>query len=185
MEPKWLNCMQKQELETGWKQERRSICHSMNKSHFIMRIHSIKSKRERVLMGRKETEDWGQKASCKQSMRQVLLMPLLPTPSFGEMDCIVFISLIPCVSLIINFYFSVCDSFPISDVRILLIVPEREKNTNTNYSLRISSPSRVEHWQFIKWTRHSSLLPTEGHPDTSRGEMSVSSTLVAHSHLGI
>lgn len=119
--------MQKQELETGWRQERRSICHSMNKSHFIMRIHSIKSKRERVLMGRKETEDWGGKASCKQSMRQVLLMPLLPTPSFGEMDCIVFISLIPCVSLIINFYFSVCDSFPVSDIRILLIVPEREK----------------------------------------------------------
>ena len=53
-------------------------------------------------------------------------MPLLPSASFGKMDCIVFISLMPCVSLMINFYFSVYDSFPISYIRILLIVSERE-----------------------------------------------------------
>lgn len=76
-------------------------------------------------------------------------MSPLPTASFREMDYIVFVSLIPGMSLIINFYFSVCDSLPISDVRILLIVSERgekkKTTTNTNYSLRISTPSTVGH----------------------------------------
>lgn len=46
----------------------------------------------------------------------------LPTPSSREMDYAVFISWFPYTSLIISFFFSVCDSFSALDVRILLIV---------------------------------------------------------------
>lgn len=119
MESKWLNC-NKQELEKSWKQDR-SICHPINNSYFIKRIYSIKTK------GEGSWWEGKRKKTGRKRQQRVLLMPLLSSPSFGKMDCVVFISLMPCVSLIINFYFSVCDSFPVSDVRILLIVSEREK----------------------------------------------------------
>ena len=118
MESKWLNC-NKQELGKSLKQER-SICHPINNSHFIKRVYSIKTK------GEGSWWEGKRKNIGRKRQRHVLLMPLLASASFGKMDCIVFISLMPCVSLMINFYFSVYDSFPISYIRILLIVSERE-----------------------------------------------------------
>lgn len=70
-------------------------------------------------------EDWAT-GSC--AWREAGPGPsLLPAPSLGEMDCVLFIALSPCVSSIMNPCFSACDSSLVSDGRTLLRVPEGER----------------------------------------------------------
>lgn len=70
-------------------------------------------------------EDWAT-GSCAR--REAGPRPsLLPAPSLGETDCVLFIALSPCVSSIMNPCFSACDSSLVSDGRTLLRVPEGER----------------------------------------------------------
>lgn len=100
-----------------------------------------------------------------ESMCEVPLSFLLPAPSFREMDCAVFISCLPCASLIISFSFSACDSFPVSCVRILLIVPgKRQTQIPITTEDIYSCHSQVLGVQYVGWepclTSHVHRLKT-------------------------
>lgn len=103
-------------------------------------------------------EDWAT-GSC--AWREAGPGPsLLPAPSLGEMDCVLFIALSPCVSSIMNPCFSACDSSLVSDGRTLLRVPEGKRTQSPATHQAGPRPRMSSHGQVAQVP-----VPATGGPD--------------------